>query len=256
MGRCRERRGRTRARRVAARSGCGVVDACPRPRRRRAAVSRSPAPVTSCAARSPRRASASRLLLRTGEPSAVALRAIDLELSRAALALDDLARDGTEDSDEPTLAGAPVDIPQLLEDCVEAARAGARACGVQLGFQWSGPERAAWGDRTRLAQAARNLIANAVEHGGGDVMVRGRGEGGIVRIEVTDSGRGLPAPVAELIRRPRGGRGAHGRGLAIAAGIAKRHGGRLAAAPSDRGARLVLELPSAADPGRALGIGD
>ncbi len=196
------------------------------------------------------------LLLRTGEPSAVALRAIDLELSRAALALDDLARDGTEDSDEPTLAGAPVDIPQLLEDCVEAARAGARVCGVQLGFQWSGPERAAWGNRTRLAQAARNLIANAVEHGGGDVMVRGRGEGGIVRIEVTDSGRGLPAPVAELIRRPRGGRGAHGRGLAIAAGIAKRHGGRLAAAPSDRGARLVLELPSAADPGRALGMGD
>ena len=36
-----------------------------------------------------------------------------------------------------------------------------------------------------------------------------------------------------------------GRGLAIAAAVAEAHGGRLAAAPSERGARLVLELPAA-----------
>jgi C4-dicarboxylate-specific signal transduction histidine kinase len=34
--------------------------------------------------------------------------------------------------------------------------------------------------------------------------------------------------------------------LAIAATIARDHGGRLAAAPCDRGARLVLELPAVA----------
>jgi signal transduction histidine kinase len=66
-----------------------------------------------------------------------------------------------------------------------------------------------------------------------------------VRIEVIDGGPGLPATVAELARRPRGGRGSRGRGLAIAAAIARRHGGRLAAAPSERGARLVLDLPAA-----------
>jgi signal transduction histidine kinase len=64
-----------------------------------------------------------------------------------------------------------------------------------------------------------------------------------VLIEVVDGGVGLPAPVAELTRRARGGRGTRGRGLAIAAAIAADHGGRLASAPSERGARLVFELP-------------
>ena len=56
-------------------------------------------------------------------------------------------------------------------------------------------------------------------------------------------GRGLPAPVAELIRRPRRGRGSRGRGLAIAAAIAEVHGGRVAAGPASRGATVALELP-------------
>jgi signal transduction histidine kinase len=36
-----------------------------------------------------------------------------------------------------------------------------------------------------------------------------------------------------------------GHGLRIAAGVARAHGGRLISAPSDRGARMVLELPLA-----------
>jgi signal transduction histidine kinase len=67
---------------------------------------------------------------------------------------------------------------------------------------------------------------------------------GRARIEVVDTGPGLPAPVEELTRRRRAGRGARGRGLAIAAAVAASHGGRLAAEPSRRGARLVLELPA------------
>jgi signal transduction histidine kinase len=64
-----------------------------------------------------------------------------------------------------------------------------------------------------------------------------------VRIEVIDEGPGLPIPLADLIRRARGGRGRRGRGLAIAAQIAERHRGRLVAAPAPRGTRIGLELP-------------
>ena len=60
-----------------------------------------------------------------------------------------------------------------------------------------------------------------------------------------DDGPGLPAPVAELVRRSRGLRG---HGLAVAEDVAARFGGRLASAPSEHGARLVLELPTAAAP--------
>ena len=85
------------------------------------------------------------------------------------------------------------------------------------------------------------------EHGRGPVEVHGALRHGHVRITVSDRGEGLPAPVAELRRRPRGGRGARGRGLAISAEVAEVHGGRLASAPTEMGARLVLELPAGTD---------
>jgi signal transduction histidine kinase len=107
------------------------------------------------------------------------------------------------------------------------------------------------GDGVRLAQAVGNLLANALEHGDGVVELHASGGAGRVRIEVRDGGGGLPAPVAELTRRPRAGRGARGRGLAIAADIAARHGGRLAAAPSPGGARVAIDLPAQAREGAA-----
>ena len=48
-----------------------------------------------------------------------------------------------------------------------------------------------------------------------------------------------------MTRQARGRRGRRGHGLAIAEAIAADHGGRLFAAPSQTGARLVLELPKA-----------
>jgi signal transduction histidine kinase len=176
----------------------------------------------------------------TGELSPARLRALDLELGRAALALDDLG--AARSARGVPRAPLPVDLEHLIADSVEAWRPAAAARGVALSGSWSGSPRAVWGDRLRLAQAIGNLISNAIEHGGGAVEVRGRCDREAARIEVTDGGPGLPAPVAELMRRPYGSRG---RGLAIAGAAAAWHGGRLAAAPSERGARLVLELPAA-----------
>jgi signal transduction histidine kinase len=190
----------------------------------------------------------------TGELSPARLRAIDLELGRAALALDDL---DTARRRRITAwrAPEPVDPAQLVLDSVEAWRASAAANGLELRTSWSGPSPTVWGDRLRLAQAMGNLIANAIEHGGagaGPIEVRGRGRPGRVRIDVIDSGPGLPAPLGELARRPHNGRGERGRGLAIATGVVAGHGGRLAVAPTARGARLVIELPAS---GGVVGAG-
>jgi signal transduction histidine kinase len=178
---------------------------------------------------------------RGGALSAARLRAIDSELARATLALEDLA--GVRGGHAAAREFGMLDLRELLADSVEAWRASAGAAGAELRLRWTGATMPVRGDRLRLAQATGNLIANAIEHGGALVEVRGCAHAAGARIEVVDDGPGLPAPVAELARRARLGRGAHGRGLAIAAGIAAAHGGRLAAAPAERGARLVLDLP-------------
>jgi signal transduction histidine kinase len=190
------------------------------------------------------------LQLRSEAGSPERLRAIDVELSRAALALDDLAVARHGEWRGPRLTELQrVDIATLVVDAVEAARGRAQAAGAVLGLTQPSPGTAGgavWGDRLRLAQALGNLIANAIEHGGGAVRVTVATRARTVRIEVCDDGPGLPAPVAALARRPRRGRGARGRGLAIALAIARRHGGTIAAAPARGGARVVLELPAAA----------
>jgi signal transduction histidine kinase len=167
--------------------------------------------------------------------------AIDLELRRAALALDDLA--GAERGRRAPERPQAVDVGRLLADAEHAWRALAAAHGA--GLEIHGARGRVVGDRLRLAQACENLVANAVEHGGGRVRVRASCGGGRVRVEVADAGPGLPAPLPALISAARGRRSRRGHGLAIAAAIAEHHGGRLTSRPAVCGAHLVLDLPEA-----------
>jgi len=169
--------------------------------------------------------------------------AVELELRRAGMALDDLAaaRSGRRQAD----SSEPVDVGDLLAWQLDTWTAVASAYGCQVRLVAPPGNVVVRGDRVRLAQATSNLVANAIEHGGeGSIVLTARPLGDRVRIEVRDEGPGLPAPVAELVRCPRRGRGNRGRGLAIAADIVTRHGGRLSAAPSGRGACLAIELPT------------
>lgn len=89
-------------------------------------------------------------------------------------------------------------------------------------------------DRGRLAQALGNLIANAVEHGAGEVRVEGRRAGAGVRVEV----RNANPPAAARRRAPE-----RGRGLAIAKRAVDELGGRLEVETGAKSTLAVLELP-------------
>jgi signal transduction histidine kinase len=195
------------------------------------------------------------LAKRAEAPPVGRLRAIELELARAALALEDLSaaahgRRSTGPGRSPAAGDLePVDVAELLADLAEAFRPAATAAGVELRPpQRSGPLLVI-GQRLRLAQATGNLIANAIEHGGGVVEVGLRVDPDRVWIEVVDGGAGLRLPVRKLTARgglwpsARARAAGRGHGLAVASSVARAHGGRLATAPSDRGARVMLELP-------------
>lgn len=171
--------------------------------------------------------------------------ALDEQLRRAALAVEDLDRRGRD-------RVAPMTVQQLMASLRTTWSPVCAAAGRPLVVGAAPLGLAVLADRTRLAQAAGNVIANSLEHGAGAIEVRPRVCGDRLRLEVRDGGGGLGRPLKQIVRRPRAGLGRRGRGLAIADEIARRHGGSLTTAP---GAAVVLELPLLATAaGRAEGL--
>jgi signal transduction histidine kinase len=179
--------------------------------------------------------------IRADAAGARRIAAVELELRRAGLALEDLAV-APRGRRAPDCV-EPLDVHAVLGDAVEVWQPLARSLASQLLLDASGPRLLVHADRLRLTQALGNLVANALEHGAGPVRVRAHATRTHVRVEVRDHGPGLPAPVAVLAGAAHAGRRGHG--LAIAARVIARHGGRLLTAPVSSGACVVLELPRA-----------
>ena len=118
--------------------------------------------------------------------------AVELELRRAGLALDDLGA-APHGRRAPECA-EPVELRALLADAVEAWRPLASALASELLFDPAGARLVVHADPLRLTQAVGNLVLNALEHGGGPVRVRAHAT---VRTSVSrcaTTGRGCPRP--------------------------------------------------------------
>ncbi len=134
-------------------------------------------------------------------PSPATLAAVEGALGRARLALDDLsaARSGRRGGDR----SETVEVGEVLRRTAEQWAAAASARGVELVLA-AAPPAVVRGDARRLAQATGNLVANALEHGAGPVVVSGRARGR----EGADRGRrsgARPAGPRGRARRPRAG---------------------------------------------------
>ncbi|PZG06574.1 two-component sensor histidine kinase [Micromonospora craterilacus] len=157
--------------------------------------------------------------------------------------VEDLMEISRLDAGQEAVAVADVDAPALLHAIV-AAR------GWQRRIEVDGEPVRLRTDPRRLERVLGNLIANAVQHGDGEIRARVNRAGGRVVFEVSDQGPGIPADhLPRLFDRfhkvdPARSGGGSGLGLAIAQENARLLGGRLTvhSAPGF-GTRFRLDLP-------------
>jgi signal transduction histidine kinase len=140
-------------------------------------------------------------------------------------------------------------VRPLVNSAVRRWQARAALAGGSLSLRWQAGEAAIAADGCAVAQALDNLVVNAIEHGGPEIVVEARAGRGVLRVAVIDRGRGArprsrrESP-AELIARL-SGRGLHGHGLRVVRRTVAAHDGRFKLRSSARGTEAIVELPLA-----------
>ena len=148
----------------------------------------------------------------------------------------------------------PTAINQVLDDTLELRGYELRVRGIDVRREYDESIPETMADAHQLQQVFLNLITNAeqaMEQRDGHhhrLTVRTRRNAEAIRIEVEDTGAGIPANLIERIFNPffttkPTGSGT-GLGLSISLGIVREHEGRIwAENPPQAGARFVVELP-------------
>jgi two-component system NtrC family sensor kinase len=156
--------------------------------------------------------------------------------------------------DEPSRE--PVDLNQVLRDVLDLQTLALRLEKIDVCTDLEPRLLPVHGDASSLHQVVVNLFANARQALAGSpearsLAVRTRNESGRVRLEVEDSGPGIPADRRGRLFEPfyttkPEGKGT-GLGLSVSRGIVRRHGGELRFREGRLGgACFVVELPVAA----------
>lgn len=154
------------------------------------------------------------------------------------------------------LQRTPVDVREILSKAEEACRAewGRGELEIRREIEAGIPE--VKGDATALVHLVRNLLSNAIRHGGdgSPVELRARQAGSQVEIEIRDHGPGIDPEEGKHVFEPffRGSRArleqvrGLGLGLTLARRIVEWHGGTIGLAQCEEsGARFVVRLPAA-----------
>jgi signal transduction histidine kinase/CheY-like chemotaxis protein len=124
-------------------------------------------------------------------------------------------------------------VSEIVDEAVDMFRSQAEAHGIELSETIPDQPLSVVCDRDRIGQVLSNLIGNAIKFTGrgGRVLVQATSTGDSVRIEVRDTGRGIPAEqvphLFDRFWRAQAHRHGAGLGLFIARGILAAHGSTL-----------------------------
>ncbi|MEK6408045.1 MAG: heavy metal sensor histidine kinase [Acidobacteriota bacterium] len=178
------------------------------------------------------------------------------EIARLTKLTEDLLTLARSDADQSVLEREHVELDQLAAEAREYIAPLAQSAGVSLSYEAPASAIVVEGDQKRLQQLLVNLLDNAIKYTppGGNARLALSKEGSSAVIEVSDTGRGIPASalphIFERFYRqtdPRDSRvTGFGLGLAISKWIADAHGGSIAVNSNEgQGSTFTVRLPLA-----------
>jgi len=180
---------------------------------------------------------------------------VDRNSDRLMRLVEDLLLTAQAEPGRLQLTASEVDLGLLAADCVSGCAPTAAARDIELVAVADGAPTIS-GDPTRLGQVLDNLVSNALKFTppGGRIEVRAFAHGEGARIEVADSGTGIPADeqahlFSRFFRTERAHRDAvtgAGLGLSITKALVEAHGGKISFDSAEgRGTTFRVDLPLA-----------
>ncbi|HEX7174981.1 MAG TPA: ATP-binding protein [Pyrinomonadaceae bacterium] len=143
----------------------------------------------------------------------------------------------------------PIDLGALLDDALRMVEVQAEETGVRTAVEREGGALEVLGDRESLRSVFTNLIINGMQamgSEGGSLTIRLSSDDGVVRVGVSDTGRGIPPDNLPKIFEPYFSTKETGTGLGLA--IVKKavddHGGHITVeSKQDEGTTFTVTLP-------------
>ncbi len=184
------------------------------------------------------------------------LRRIHREVDRMHAMVNDLLELARVESGQAALEQAPLDLAALANEVATSVQQRAQGRGVSVTVEAEESLPQAMGDPGKLRQVMMNLVDNALKftEPGGRVAIRvlAMPESSMLRVEVRDSGQGIPAEhlphVFERFYKVDRSRrdGGTGLGLAIANHIVQAHGGTISVESAEgEGSTFSFTVPAA-----------
>ena len=188
------------------------------------------------------------------------LEIVDRNCHRLTSLINDILFMSRLDTGRFQLERESLDLSRLVAERVESIQPVAERNGVELHLRVDG-EVPVFGDPARLAQVLDNLLSNAVKFtpSGGDVYVTLSTSGDRARLEVRDTGVGIPADEAgrlfERFFRASTAKSVQGTGLglSIVKSIVEAHGGTISVSSDvGEGTTIAVDLPLGGEPDPAV----
>ena len=185
------------------------------------------------------------------------------EVEHLSTLIDDLFELSRLDSGTIELQLRPSSIEEILDSFLDGMKAQISGRSLNLQSKLEGDIEPVLVDPHKIQRVLYNLIQNAIRHtpADGTIVVEAQDTGQMVRIDVADTGQGIPEDDLDKVfdRFYRGEKsrsreyGGTGLGLAIARGIVESHGGRIwVESRPGTGSRFSFSLPKVSSRGSVV----